>query len=60
MKSDKIDELANGLDELMVTVDELSADPPQNVDRHDIQTVKDALGRASRATAELEDQTEDE
>jgi hypothetical protein len=55
-KSDKIDEVANGLDELTTTVDELQDDPPDDVRPSTIDTLKRALEKASDAADEVENQ----
>jgi hypothetical protein len=53
---DKIDEIANGLDELKTTADELADDPPDHVDTGTIDTLKRALDKASAAADDLENQ----
>jgi len=53
---DRIDEVANELDELKTTVDELAEDPPDHVKTRTIDTLKRALDEASEAADDLENQ----
>src|SRR5688572_25598309 len=52
-KSDRIDELANDLDELKTTAEELEDDPPAKVERKTIEALQQALEHASDAADEL-------
>ena len=56
---DTINELADDLEDLKTTVEELHADPPADVDPDTLQRVQGALQDARDATAELEDQLEE-
>jgi hypothetical protein len=56
--SDKIDEVANDLDELKTTVEELENDPPSDVEPQSLQKLERALDDASAAADELEEQEE--
>ena len=53
---DKIDYVASDLDDLKLSVDELSADPPPDVEPKTIDTLKRALEDATDATDDLENQ----
>jgi hypothetical protein len=53
---DRIDELANDIDELKMAAEELEENPPPNVQLHTIEVLKDALENAGDAADELEDQ----
>jgi hypothetical protein len=53
---DKIDEVADGLDDLITTTDELEDDPPAGTDAGTIDTLKKALEQASDAADDLENQ----
>lgn len=57
-KSEKIDDAANDLDELKTTVDVLEDDPPDAADPNTIDTLKQALERASEAIDDLEEQND--
>jgi hypothetical protein len=53
---DRIDELANDIDELKTAAEELEENPPVNVQLHTIDVLKEALEIAGDAADELEDQ----
>jgi hypothetical protein len=52
-KPDEIGELATELDDLVVTVEELQADPPEGVSSEHLDAVKHALDEASDATDDI-------
>ena len=56
---DNIDEIATDLDDIKTSVEELQVEPHAGVDPASIERLKNALERASDATAELEDQKEE-
>ena len=53
-KSDKIDEVANDLDEMTTSVDELKENPPRGAKRQTIDRLSDALEQARDAADALE------
>jgi hypothetical protein len=53
---DKIDEVADGLDDLTTTVEEVEDNPPSDVDRRTIQKLKDTLEEATSIADDLEEQ----
>ena len=55
-KSDKVDEVASGIDEVKTTMDELASDPPAGVEAETMNTVKRALASAGKAADEMEEQ----
>ena len=55
---DQINEVANDLEDLKTTVEELQSDPPSDIDPHSLDRLKDALDDAVDASEELEDQQE--
>ena len=59
MAPDKIDELANDLDDLITTADELKEYPPDAVQPVTVDTLRHALEDAREAADELEDQKAD-
>jgi hypothetical protein len=50
---DSIGELATEIDDLAVTVEEIQADLPPGVDATHLETVREALEKASDATDDL-------
>ncbi len=58
-RSDKIDEVANDLDELKTTVEELKEDPPRGVKPKSVEKLTDAVERARDAADTLEEETDD-
>ena len=57
-KWDKIDEVAETIDDLKTTVDELKHEPPAKVEPEAIDTLKQTLQRATDAVDALENQKE--
>jgi hypothetical protein len=57
---DKIDEVADTIDDLKTTVDELNEERPANVQAHSIQKLKGVLKDATVAADELENQNENQ
>ncbi len=55
-KWDKVDEVAETLDDLRTTVDELQDAPPDNVEPATIEPLKEALEQATDAADALENQ----
>jgi predicted nucleic acid-binding Zn-ribbon protein len=55
---DKIDEVADDLDEVKASVEELEDDLPAGADHKTLDALKEAVGRASDAANELEDEKE--
>jgi hypothetical protein len=53
---DKIDDVANDLDNLSTTVDEIKHDPPADVEPAAIDTLKHAIEKATDAVDVLENQ----
>lgn len=53
---DKIDEVADGLDDLTTTLEEVEDNPPSDVDRRTIQKLKDTLEEATSIADDLEEQ----
>jgi hypothetical protein len=53
---DKLDDVANSLDDLNTTVDELKDEPPRDVEPGSINTLKDAVEKAIDAADDLENQ----
>ncbi len=54
-RTDRVDELANDLDEIQTTVDELKEDPPHGAKPETIDALHDALEKAREAADDLED-----
>ena len=54
--SKKIDEIANNLEELKTTADEIKEEPPARVQTKTLNTLRKALDKASDAADELEEQ----
>jgi hypothetical protein len=59
-KQDKLDEFASDLDDLIVTVEELELERPEDGDGENLKTIRAALEQASEATTELENRQEDD
>jgi len=57
-KWDKVDEVAETIDDLKTTVDELKDEPPDNVEPQTVDTLKEALERATDAADALENRKE--
>jgi methyl-accepting chemotaxis protein len=57
-QSDKLDEVAAGLDDLKTTVEELAEDPPQGTDSKTIEKLNRRIEKARDTADDLEDQTE--
>jgi hypothetical protein len=55
---DKIDDVAEGLDDIKTTVEEIEDDPPAHVNPKTIRELKDALKDASGLVDDLEDDQE--
>jgi hypothetical protein len=55
---DKIDDVADGLDDIKTTVEEIEDDPPARVNPKTIRKLKDALENASGLVDDLEDDQE--
>jgi hypothetical protein len=55
---DQINEIANDLEDLKTTVEELQNDPPSDIDPNSLGGLKNALDDAVDATDELEEQQE--
>jgi hypothetical protein len=55
---DQINEIANDLEDLKTTVEELQNDPPSDIDPNSLDGLKNALDDAVDATDELEEQQE--
>ncbi|HEY2906848.1 MAG TPA: hypothetical protein VGJ29_13185 [Vicinamibacterales bacterium] len=55
-QSDDIDVVANDLDELTTTVDELKENPPQGVKSETVAALDDALEKAKEAADDLEEE----
>jgi hypothetical protein len=53
---DRIDDIANDLDDLKLSVDELKADPPLDVEPKTIDSLGRALEDATEAANDLENQ----
>ena len=53
---DRIDDIATDLDDLKLSVDELKADPPLDVEPKTIDSLERALEDATEATNDLENQ----
>lgn len=53
---DRIDDIANDLDDLKLSVDELKADPPRDVEPKTIDSLERALEDATEAANDLENQ----
>jgi hypothetical protein len=53
--SDKIDDIADGLDDLKTSVEELAEDPPKDAHGETIRKLKDAIEKAIDTSDELED-----
>ena len=58
-RNDKVGEVASQIDELETTVEELADDPPKAIEPAAVDELKEAVHRAAKASATLEDQ-EDE
>jgi archaellum component FlaC len=56
----RIDEIANDLEDLKTTVEELEIESPPQADARDLSTVKSALEQAIDATDALEDRNDDD
>ena len=56
IKPDKIDEVANDLDDVKMTVEELEDDPPPTVDPKTIDALQQAIEDARDAADELVEQ----
>ena len=52
---DKIDEIADAVDDVRTTVDELGDDPPDSVKPSTLQKLHDPVDKAADAADELED-----
>ena len=59
-KQDKLDEIASDLDDLIVTVEELEIERPEDGDGESLKTIRTALEQASEAATELENRQEDD
>jgi hypothetical protein len=55
-KWDKVDEVAETIDDLATIVDELKDEPPDNVEPETIDTLKQTLERATDAADAIENQ----
>jgi archaellum component FlaC len=55
-----IDEIANDLEDLKTTVEELEIESPAQADARDLRTVKSALEQAIDATDALEERNDDD
>ena len=55
---DKVDEVADGLDDLKMTVDELEDDMPAGTEHKTFDALKKAVEKASDAANDLEDEKE--
>jgi hypothetical protein len=55
-ESDRIDEVANDLDELTTSVDEMKENPPAGAGKATIDKLADALEQAKDAADALEDE----
>ena len=52
-QSDKMDELANDLDDIKTTVDELEEDPPAGVEKTGVHTLRRTLEKAGDLADDL-------
>jgi plasmid stabilization system protein ParE len=60
MDDDKLDELAEEIDEARTGVDELAEQPSAGLDRATIRELREALEKAGDALDELEDDAEND
>jgi len=58
-KEDKLGELAAELDDLKISVEELKEDPPDHVERKDLDAILTSLDEATDTTDELDDRTQE-
>ena len=56
---DRINEVANDIEDLKTTVEELQSDPTSNIDSDALDRLENALDEAVGATDELEDQQDE-
>ena len=56
---DRIDEVANDIEDLKTTIEELQSDPQSDIDREALDRLENALEDAVAATDQLEDQQDD-
>jgi hypothetical protein len=57
-REDKLGELAAELDDLKISVEELKEDPPDHVEKKDLDTILTSLDEATDTTDELDDRTQ--
>jgi len=56
-QSEKLDDVASGLDDLQTTVEELQEDPPSGADRADLNRLKEKIEKARDVADDLEDES---